>query len=489
MSFPMNTKLITLLTALGLSLLPAAKAADFPWDNGRLQPDATGRFLQFENGQPFFWLGETGWLLPERLDRSQAEFYLETCRQNGYNVVQVQTVNGVPAYNAYHKPSMPDGFDFSSVSERHPFAPDAQGTDSLYGYWDHMDYIIETAASKGIYIGMVCIWGGLVKGGKMNVDQAVAYGTFLAERYKDQPNIVWIIGGDIYGDVKTEVWETLARTIKSLDANHLMTFHPFGRFLSALWFHQADWLDFNMFQSGHRCYGQSMAKKNPEHPDLLPDSTEEDNWRYVQLARAYQPAKPVLDGEPSYEGIPYGLHDFSLPKWQDYDVRRYAYWSVFAGSCGHTYGNNAIMQMHDGRGVGAYGCTKSWQEALNDPGFHQMQYLKKLIEAFPYYERRPDSSVIVSKVGERYGYLAACRGNDYLLVYDYSAVPFDLDLTKISGRWKKAWWYSPQDGSLQYVGRLRSGKKVPFAYEPQGGHDDRVLVVTDASADYVKTLE
>jgi hypothetical protein len=27
-------------------------------------------------------------------------------------------------------------------------------------------------------------------------------------------------------------------------------------------------------------------------------------------------------------------------------VRRYAYWSVFAGSCGHTYGHNAIMQFY-----------------------------------------------------------------------------------------------------------------------------------------------
>lgn len=65
-----------------------------------------------------------------------------------------------------------------------------------------MDYIIRTAESKGIYIGMVCIWGGLVRSGQMDVEEAKAYGTFLAERYKDNPNIVWIIGGDTRGDVK-----------------------------------------------------------------------------------------------------------------------------------------------------------------------------------------------------------------------------------------------------------------------------------------------
>lgn len=33
---------------------------------------------------------------------------------------------------------------------------------------NHMDYIIRTAASKGIYIGMVCIWGSPVDAGLMN---------------------------------------------------------------------------------------------------------------------------------------------------------------------------------------------------------------------------------------------------------------------------------------------------------------------------------
>ncbi len=461
-----------------LLMTACAKKSDLPWDNGRLQVDPSGCYLQFENGKPFFWQGETGWLLPERLDREDAEYYLEACRVAGFNVVQVQTINGVPARNVYRQLSHPAGYDFTQVNR-----------DSSYGYWDHMDYIIKTAASKGIYIGMVCIWGGLVKSGRMNVEQAKAYGTFLAERYKDDPNIVWIIGGDIQGDVQTEVWETLARTIKSIDHNHLMTFHPFGRTLSAIWFNDADWLDFNMFQSGHRNYGQSMGMggRNSRR-ELLPDSCEEDNWRYVDMARSYQPMKPVVDGEPSYEGIPYGLHDYSLPRWKDYDVRRYAYWSVFAGSMGHTYGNNSIMQMHSGRGIGAYGATEYWKDALKNPGFSQMQYLKKLIMAFPYFERVPDQSVLAAENGTHYQHLQATRGKDYILVYDYAAVPICLDLTKISGEKKSAWWYSPVDGSLSFIGEFDNGVQT-FTYEPAAEHDDRVLVVADAATNYTDALK
>ena len=61
----------------------------------------------------------------------------------------------------------------------------------VYGYWDHMDYIISQAEKNGIYIAMVPIWGGLVKAGLMSVDDAASYGRVLAERYKDSPNIIW----------------------------------------------------------------------------------------------------------------------------------------------------------------------------------------------------------------------------------------------------------------------------------------------------------
>ena len=164
-----------------------------------------------------------------------------------------------------------------------------------------MDYIIRTAASKGIYIGMVCIWGSPVDAGLMNEKEAVAYGEFLVNRYKDDPNIIWIIGGDIRGDKKTEVWDALARSIRQQDKDHLMTFHPRGRTTSAAWFNDREWPDFNMFQSGHRRYGQ--RKGDGDYP--IKENTEEDNWRFVE-ASTLNPLKPVIDDEPIYENIPQG---------------------------------------------------------------------------------------------------------------------------------------------------------------------------------------
>ena len=90
-------KIMIILSLVMLTF--SAQAGNKPWNNGKLGVSDNQRYLQFENGKPFFWLGETGWLLPERLDRAEAEWYLQCCAKAGYNVVQVQTIDGVPAYN------------------------------------------------------------------------------------------------------------------------------------------------------------------------------------------------------------------------------------------------------------------------------------------------------------------------------------------------------------------------------------------------------
>lgn len=457
-----------LILALALVALCAQAQGQKPWKNGRLKVSDNSKFLQFENGKPFFWLGDTGWLLPQRLNRDEAATYLRKCAEAGYNMVQVQVINGVPAYNIYGQMSMTDGWDFSNI--------DIPGR---YGYWNHMDYIVDTAERNGIYIGMVCIWGGLVKAGLMNTEQARSYGRFLANRYKDKPNIVWIIGGDIQGDIKTEVWDALAETIKGIDKNHLMTYHPRGRHTSAKWFAGREWLDFNMFQSGHRRYGQRMGNK--DYP--IPDGTEEDSWMYVDSTWKYKPIKPVIDGEPSYEGIPQGLHDADEPLWTAADVRRYAYWSVFAGSCGHTYGHNNIMQMAKPGADGAYfadGEKKPWYKAMHDPGYTQMQYLRHLMLAFPYFERTADQAAIADN-GTRYDRLICTRGQSYMLVYNYTGRDMRIDLTRISGGKKNVWWMDAATGHLKYLGEYAS-KTLTFRYHGQG---DGVLIATDTAKSYI----
>ncbi len=428
----------------------------------RLKISFNHRFFTDEKGNPFFWLGDTGWLLFSKLTREEAQQYLEDRRQKGFTVIQVMVLHTVAAVNVYGDSAL------INKNVATPFiTPGNSFSDAVqYDYWDHVDYIIDLAAQKGLYLALVPVWGSNVKSGWVSRENAGTYAKWLADRYKNKWNIVWLNGGDIKGSDSAETWKIIGSTLKANDPNHLISFHPFGRTTSSQWFHNEPWLDFNMFQSGHRSYDLDTAKS--EH------RFGPDNYKFLQIDYNLKPIKPSLDGEPSYELIPYGLHDTTKPYWQAADVRRYAYWSVFAGGAGHTYGHNSVMQMHKPSDKGsAYGSKKYWYDALNDSGARQMIYLKSLMLSKPYFERVPDQSLIAGTQGEKYNYIAATRGKDYAFIYDYTGRTFEVNMGKINGKKVNASWYSPSEGSKKTIGSfLNKGvQKFDPPGEKQEGND------------------
>ena len=135
--------------------------------------------------------------------------------------------------------------------------------------------------------------------------------------------------------------------------------------------------------------------------------------------------------------------------------------------------------------LASFGAEKAWWDALNDPGYRQMKYLKWLMLAMPFTERVADQTIVAGQNGERYDRVAATRGYDYLLAYNYSGKPMKLDLTTISGQKKKVWMMNPADGSLQYLGEY-DNKTVEFTHD--GAYlrgSDRVLIAIDSSKNYL----
>jgi hypothetical protein len=216
-----------------------------------------------------------------------------------------------------------------------------------------------------------------------------------------------------------------------------------------------------MFQSGHRRYDQ----------DTIGLCYGEDNWKYVINDYNKIPARPTLDGEPSYEGIPQGLHDTTQPFWTDSDVRRYAYWSVFAGGCGFTYGNNAVMQFHkEDDTESSYGVKDNWEVALNAPGASQMKYLKQLMLSRPYLDRIPAQELIAGRQGERHDYVAATKGRDYAFIYTCNGNTININLGKMNWNKTKTAWYNPRNGLYTKIGNFKArGIKT---FNPPGGKSE-----------------
>jgi hypothetical protein len=217
-----------------------------------------------------------------------------------------------------------------------------------------------------------------------------------------------------------------------------------------------------MFQSGHRSYDQDTV------------GFGEDNWRYVASDYSKVPVKPTLDGEPSYEGIPHGLHDSKLPYWTDADVRRYAYWSVFAGGFGFTYGSNAVMQFYKPTDKNpAYGAKKFWTDAIHDPGAGQMQYLKKLILSKSYFDRVPANDLLDGPELPKYDYIAITKGKDYVLAYTWNGSVIRLDPGKLPWKKYKSSWYNPRTGEISGTKSHSNTGKAGFdpPGEKQNGND------------------
>ncbi len=437
-----------------------------PWLSGNLRVSDNKRYLQ--NGDtPFFWLGDTAWLLFNKLSLEETYTYLKNRKEKGYNVIQTTLVH-VPGQSTIDGATALIEDDFAR-----PNLAD--------GYWEHVDQVVKMAEDLGLYMGLLPNWGScFVKNEIMTVESVVPYVEFLTKRYAKHPNIIWITGGDVRGSVNPTLFRLMGETFKKNDPDALVTFHPFGRTCSSLWFNDETWLDFNMFQSGHRSYNQSSLgawDDNKEQETFY----GEDNYKYVIRAHSNENIKPVVDAEPSYEQIPHGLHDDTQPYWQAFDVRRYAYWSVFAGAMGFTYGSNAVMQFYnDLSKKGAYGVKEVWMDALHHVGGSHMKHLVTLMNDIDYTKGLPAQQLLLGEEKEKYERVAVFAAENYILAYDYLGEEFSIDLSSYQEKTLQAYWFDPTTGVYSYFTEIRNQKHLSVKpIKRLDGGNDWVLVLLE----------
>lgn len=453
-----------MFTSIALTGLMAVTA---PADATVLRVSESKRYLERGDGQPFFWLGDTAWELFHRLNREEADRYLTDRAGKGYTVIQAVALAELDGLNA------PNAYGHHPLIDHDPARPalvDGPAND----YWDHVDYIVEKAASLGLFIGFLPTWGNNWHDGDkpaFTPENAAVYGEWLGKRYATAP-IVWILGGDrpVENDRQRQIIEAMAAGLRRGDGGrHLMTFHPRGGSGSSEYFHDAAWLDFNMRQNGHGA----------------------EYERYINTRADYdrQPVKPVLDGEPIYEDHPVSFDPGRQGHSVAADVRRALYWDLFLGAFGHTYGHHSVWQMAaPGRGP-INGPLMPWYEALGQRGAGQMQYGRRLIESRPVRTRVPDDSVIVAANpptavpgAGRYRMVATrCAEGSYAMVYAPLGRSFGVRMGVIAGPLVKAWWYNPRNGEATAIGEFANTGERTFTPPEPGEVLDWVLVLDDAA--------
>ena len=86
-----------------LFLAPAPLGAR-SFSRGRIVVHPGGRYLQYADGRPFFYLGDTAWELFHRTTREEARLYLEDRARKGFTVIQAVCLaerDGLRVPNAY----------------------------------------------------------------------------------------------------------------------------------------------------------------------------------------------------------------------------------------------------------------------------------------------------------------------------------------------------------------------------------------------------
>ena len=422
------------------------------------------RYLAWEDGEPFFYLGDTAWEMLHKLSREEMDEFLHLRAKQGFTAIQTVALaefEGVTTPNYYGR--LPLEF---TDGKPDPTKPDLTAG---YSYWDHVDYAVKTAEKYGIFIVLLPTWGDKFhkcwgEGPEIfTQENAEIYGEWLANRYQDSPNIIWMLGGDRPLEPEHRlIVDAMVRGIRAKDKDHLITFHPPGCKDSTDYMADAEHVDFHTSQTGHgieQCYMtdaimQKMAKATP---------------------------KPYMDSEPRYEGHPACFQPALVYHWNEEDVRQNAYWNVLSGTCGHTYGHHDIWSMN--RQVNDY-FSYTWHDAMNHPGAWQMQYVKQLRLSRDYFSLKPDPELICNNY-EGMAHMVSAVGHGYGYVYLPLGLPVTVDLSRIRPAIDhvnciRALWFDPRTGEETLFSILPADGKTTLVPPTQGKGCDWVLILEGA---------
>ncbi|SEP21164.1 DUF4038 domain-containing protein [Trujillonella endophytica] len=340
----------TYLAAPWPAAIPGAGAGGRPF-LASVAPD--GRYFLDQYGQPFLVRGDAPWSLMTDLSPPQAELYLSTREQQGFNAVVVSLLGSLGNGGPHD-----DGRTHDGVA---PF----DGGDVLRWnepYWERMTSYLRMAADHGITVFLYVVDGWTIGRSFVprSIDQCTGFGRRVGERFADLPNIVWVTGGDYApatddlaaGSDVDRCWDAVMRGIRETGD---------GRPFSIQ-------LDFD----------ESISSDNPFWaPRLDWEFVYTYHPTYTAVLEAYgrSPARPVVLGEANYERE--NNQPESAPT-TDETLRRQVLWSLTSGAAGE------VMGSHD------WDFPGGWETRLATPAVEQVGRLRELFAALRWWELVPD---------------------------------------------------------------------------------------------------
>jgi hypothetical protein len=386
---------------------------DHPF-HGPIRVSSNGRHFVDAPGQPFFWLGDTAWPLFTRYSVEDAEKYLANRAAKGFTVIQgvLALYPDVIFTNGEQPAQVPNRYGQVPWLNNNPATPNPD-------FFTHVDHLLDVAERLGLVLAILPLWGAYVNKYRwVTTENARAYTRWVAARYRERPNIVWVNGGDHAPTGFEPVWRELGMGLREGDGGaHLITYHPCGWLSSAPFWHDEPWLDFNMIET--------WSRWDMIYPAILAEALR-------------VPTKPIVMGEPAYENGP----EYYTGPITPLVARRQAWWTVLAGGF-HTYGQNQMWRMEPG-----------WAETFDTPGAEQVCLMRRILSRRRWWEMNPDPSLFA--LGESHGrtrnVAALAARADWALVYLSSQCTVLLNLDKLLAPTIKATFIDPRTGEEKEAG-------------------------------------
>ena len=395
-----------------------------------LHVEAGKHYLVDARGRPFLMHGDAAWSLLVQLTHEDAAAYLEDRRQKGFNTVIVELIEH---FFGDHAPN--------NVYGDPPFLVPGDFTTPNEAYFAHAADVINLAAQKGMlvllfsdYIGYAGTqegwWNEMVANGPAKL---TIYGTYIANRFRQYDNIIWVHGADFNPPDLTLV-RPIPNAMRAVDTKWLHTFDG-ARNTSAL----------GLVGTGE--------------PWLGVNTIYTDQFSVVSIA----------NNEYARSTMPFFLNEAVY----EYDItedgiRQQAYQAVLSGATGHVMGNTTVWLFKSG-----------WQQALQSRGAITLQYLPALLQSRAWWTMVPDAThTVVTTTAATTG-----RASDgsFVLSYLPHAISVTANLSQLSGPNVVARWYDPANGTFKTI----SGSPFPAsgtrtfssAGTNSSGFDDWVLVL------------
>jgi hypothetical protein len=416
--------------------IPRSAAPDpaFP-----LAISGNGRYLVSAQGKPWRLQSEFAWLLSSKATPADIDTYLADRKAKGFNAFTV--LNLVRPGGTY---GWPDG----NVNKDTPFLVENDFSQPNDKYFDYVDMLIDKAAAQGFAVLMFYTYAGY-NGGNEGWFEVVAqsqntkavcynFGRYLANRWKDKPNLILMAGGDFTmpaGETRDRMHE-IHRGLREGGCKQ-----PGG----------SEWNGPDSLvtdQAGYTYGVQSTSDLNlnswyGQGPDI--------NGRVYETADRAWSNSPILPSymEESMQG--YGKYvplDSSRPS-----IRKYQNWAVLAGgTAGSNWGMFELAnQFVDGQ----------WQAQLNDIMVQDQAKAFGFYATIPWWLMRPSGTksdyagrnLIVSTNIRDDSFIAASLASDGSTLIAYvpptgiRPTTFQVDLRSMAGSSRARWW-NPTNGNL-----------------------------------------